>query len=278
MTQGSARCGPIIGRTGQQVARIAMKDPEMELKLINASYDAEYLAYTMKYDYISGRFIGNSEVDSNHLAIHGQKVALSHTRDSADIPFQTHGAEHVCESTSVFLTTETVQPHFTAGVEKMVFSVPAKDSRYTVITDITADRHASGAMVKCINDTFGIKRGLMTILHAITASRPTVDGAPETDGRSGRAASGNSVSWRSGRAAFGNSVSSSTGFYTAPATVIPDFAGYFTGTAFIAPIIDVSVIDFKGSDEDNVSVVNFKGSRVAKQQQGGPTGGPPHPN
>ena len=143
MTKGSARCGFLIngfGRTGRQVARIAMKDPEVELKLINASYDAEYLAYKMKYDSIHGRYNGTTEADSDRLLIDGQKVTLSHTRDSAEIPFKTHGAEYVCESTGVFLTTETVQPHLTAGVKKMVFSAPAKDNSHTVVMGGTRRR------------------------------------------------------------------------------------------------------------------------------------------
>merc|ERR1711972_1238456 len=113
-----------FGRIGRQVARIAMKDPEVELKLINASYDAEYLAYQMKYDSIHGRYQGTIEADGDSLVIDGHRVALSHTRDPAEIPFAEHGAEYVCESTGVFLTAEKVQPHLEAG---------AKDDSHTIV-------------------------------------------------------------------------------------------------------------------------------------------------
>merc|ERR1719231_1912943 len=212
-----------FGRIGRQVARIAMKDPEVDLKLINASYDAEYLAYQMKYDSIHGRYDGTIEADGDSLVIDGVKVALSHTRDPAEIPFTEHGAEYVCESTGVFLTTEKVQPHLKAGAKKVVFSAPAKDDSHTVVMGVNEDTYDSSMecvscascttnglapLVKGVNDAFGIKRGLMTTIHAMTASQPTVDGSSKKD-------------WRGGRAA----------------------AGKLTGMAFRVPTIDVSVVD-----------------------------------
>jgi len=234
-----------FGRIGRQVARIAMKDPEVDLKLINASYDAEYLAYQMKYDSIHGRYDGTIEVDGDSLVIDGQKVALSHTRDPAEIPFTEHGAEYVCESTGVFLTTEKVQPHLKAGAKKIVFSAPAKDDSHTVVMGVNQETYESSMtavscascttnglapMVKAINDAFGIKRGLMTTVHAMTASQPTVDGSSKKD-------------WRGGRAASGNIIPSSTGAAKAVAKVIPAMKGKLTGMAFRVPTIDVSVVD-----------------------------------
>merc|ERR1719231_373643 len=222
-----------FGRIGRQVARIAMKDPEVELKLINASYDAEYLAYQMKYDSIHGRYDGTIEADGDSLVIDGIKVALSHTRDPAEIPFTEYGADYVCESTGVFLTDEKIQPHLKAGAKKVVFSAPAKDDSHTIVmgvnqdtykTDMTAVSCAScttnglAPLVKVVNDAFGIKRGLMTTIHAMTASQPTVDGSSKKD-------------WRGGRAA------------KAVAKVIPAVAGKLTGMAFRVPTIDVSVVD-----------------------------------
>jgi glyceraldehyde 3-phosphate dehydrogenase len=234
-----------FGRIGRQVARIAMKDPEVELKLINASYDAEYLAYQMKYDSIHGRYDGTIEVDGDSLVIDGHKVALSHTRDPADIPFAAHGADYVCESTGVFLTTEKIQAHLKAGAKKVVFSAPAKDESHTIVMGVNQETYVSSMqavscascttnglapLVKCINDKFGIKRALMTTIHAMTASQPTVDGASKKD-------------WRGGRAASGNIIPSSTGAAKAVAKVIPAIKGKLTGMAFRVPTIDVSVVD-----------------------------------
>merc|ERR1739838_234525 len=203
-----------FGRIGRQVARIAMKDPETELKLINASYDADYLAYMFKYDTIHGKYDGTIEVDGDSLVVDGKKIALSHTRDPAEIPFGEKGAEYVCESTGVFLTTEKVQGHLKAGAKKVIFSAPAKDDSHTIVmgvnqetykSDMTAVSCAScttnglAPMVKAVHDAFGIKRGLMTTVHAMTASQPTVDGASKKDWRGGRAASGNIHSQLNGR-------------------------------------------------------------------------------
>jgi glyceraldehyde 3-phosphate dehydrogenase len=234
-----------FGRIGRQVARIAMKDPEVELKLINASYDADYLAYQLKYDSIHGRYNGTIEVDGDSLVIDGHKVALSHTRDPAEIPFSKYGAEYVCESTGVFLTTEKIQAHLKAGAKKVVFSAPAKDDSHTIVMgvneetykpEMTAVSCAScttnglAPVVKAVNDAFGIKRGLMTTIHAMTASQPTVDGSSKKD-------------WRGGRAASGNIIPSSTGAAKAVAKVIPAVKGKLTGMAFRVPTIDVSVVD-----------------------------------
>merc|ERR1712039_763049 len=241
--QGAASSGAVgiaingFGRIGRQVARIAMKDPEVELKLINASYDAEYLAYQMKYDSIHGRYDGTIEVDGDSLVIDGQKVALSHTRDPAEIPFTEHGAQYVCESTGVFLTTEKVQPHLKAGAKKVVFSAPAKDDSHTIVMGVNQETYDSSMtavscascttnglapVVKAVHDAFGIKRGLMTTIHAMTASQPTVDGASKKD-------------WRGGRAASGNIIPSSTGAAKAVAKVVPEVAGKLTGMAFRVP-------------------------------------------
>merc|ERR1719492_325551 len=234
-----------FGRIGRQVARIAMKDPEVELKLINASYDADYLAYQMKYDSIHGRYDGTVEMDGDALVIDGKKVALSHTRDPAEIPFAAHGAEYVCESTGVFLTAEKVQPHLKAGAKKIVFSAPAKDDSHTIVMGVNQETYDSSMtavscascttnglapMVKVVNDKFGIKRGLMTTVHAMTASQPTVDGTSKKD-------------WRGGRAGSGNIIPSSTGAAKAVAKVIPAVKGKLTGMALRVPTIDVSVVD-----------------------------------
>merc|ERR1712211_27120 len=199
----------------------------------------------MKYDSIHGRYDGTVEVDGDSLVVDGNKIALSHTRDPSEIPFGEHGADYVCESTGVFLTTEKIQPHLKAGAKKVVFSAPAKDDSHTVVMGVNQETYESSMtavscascttnglapMVKAIHDAFGIKRGLMTTVHAMTASQPTVDGASKKD-------------WRGGRAASGNIIPSSTGAAKAVAKVIPAMKGKLTGMAFRVPTVDVSVVD-----------------------------------
>merc|ERR1711879_999920 len=234
-----------FGRIGRQVARIVMKDPETELKLINASYDADYLAYLMKYDSIHGKYPGTIEADGDSLIIDGQKVALSHTRDPAEIPFGKHGADYVCESTGVFLTADKVQGHFKGGAKKVIFSAPAKDDSHTIVMGVNEDTYkpsmtevscascttnGMAPAVRVLNEKFGIKRGLMTTCHSMTASQPTVDGTSKKD-------------WRGGRAGSGNIIPSSTGAAKAVAKVIPAVKGKLTGMALRVPTIDVSVVD-----------------------------------
>eukprot|EP00438_Fugacium_kawagutii_P016664 Skav229374 [mRNA] locus=scaffold584:99999:109243:- [translate_table: standard] len=234
-----------FGRIGRQVARIAMKDPETELKLINASYDSDYLAYMMKYDTIHGKYDGTVEADGDSLVVDGQKIALSHTRDPAEIPFGEHGAEYVCESTGVFLTTEKVQGHLKAGAKKVIFSAPAKDDSHTIVMGVNEDTYDTSMecvscascttnglapAVRVLQEKWGIKRGLMTTCHAMTASQPTVDGTSKKD-------------WRGGRAGPGNIIPSSTGAAKAVAKVIPEVKGKLTGMALRVPTIDVSVVD-----------------------------------
>merc|ERR1712048_149442 len=164
--------------------------------------------------------------DGDSLVVDGKEITLSHTRDPAEIPFKEHGAEYVCESTGVFLTEEKIQSHLKAGAKKVVFSAPAKDDSHTIVmgvnqetykSDMTAVSCAScttnglAPVVKAVHDAFGIKRGLMTTIHAMTASQPTVDGASKKD-------------WRGGRAASGNIIPSSTGAAKAVAKVVPDVA------------------------------------------------------
>jgi glyceraldehyde 3-phosphate dehydrogenase len=234
-----------FGRIGRQVARIAMKDPEVDLKLINCSYDADYMAYMLKYDSTHGTYPGTIEADGDSLVIDGHKVQLSHTRDPAEIPFGAAGAEYVCESTGVFLTQDKVQAHFSAGAKKVIFSAPAKDASPTIVMGVNQDTYdpawkavscascttnGMAPAVKVLNDTFGIKRGLMTTVHAMTASQPTVDGASKKD-------------WRGGRSGPANIIPSSTGAAKAVAKVIPSVAGKLTGMAFRVPTTDVSVVD-----------------------------------
>ena len=183
--------------------------------------------------------------DDDSLIIDGNKVALSHTRDPAEIPFSKHGDLYVCESTGAFLTQEKVASHFSAGAKKIVFSAPAKDDSPVVVmgvnqgsytTDMKAVSCAScttnglAPMVKAINDEYGIAMGLMTTVHAMTATQKVVDSSSNKD-------------WRGGRCASGNIIPSSTGAAKAVTKVIPDLKGKLTGMAFRVPTADVSVVD-----------------------------------
>mmetsp|Transcript_21261 Transcript_21261/g.43520 ORF Transcript_21261/g.43520 Transcript_21261/m.43520 type:complete len:370 (+) Transcript_21261:63-1172(+) len=246
MKMGAVPCGINgFGRIGRLVARIMVKNPETELKLINSGASAEYMAYQFKYDSIHGKWAGTVEVDGDSLVIDGNKVALSHTRDPKDIPFSKYGDLYVCESTGAFLTAEKVEPHFAAGAKKIVFSAPAKDDSPVIVmgvnqgsytTDMTAVSCAScttnglAPMVKAINDEYGIAMGLMTTVHAMTATQKVVDSSSNKD-------------WRGGRCASGNIIPSSTGAAKAVTKVIPDLKGKLTGMAFRVPTADVSVVD-----------------------------------
>mmetsp|Transcript_13739 Transcript_13739/g.32078 ORF Transcript_13739/g.32078 Transcript_13739/m.32078 type:complete len:371 (+) Transcript_13739:53-1165(+) len=234
-----------FGRIGRLVARIMVKNPDTDLKLINCGYDAEYMAYQFKYDTIHGRFDGTVEVDGDSLIIDGSKIALSHTRDPSEIPFAEHGDLYVCESTGAFLTGESIQPHLKAGAKKIVFSAPAKDDSPTVVMGVNQDEYDTAweavscascttnglaPAVKAINDEFGIEEALMTTVHAMTATQKVVDGASKKD-------------WRGGRAAAANIIPSSTGAAKAVTKVIPELKGKLTGMAFRVPTTDVSVVD-----------------------------------
>eukprot|EP00438_Fugacium_kawagutii_P033619 Skav216192 [mRNA] locus=scaffold1222:43027:51238:- [translate_table: standard] len=158
-----------FGRIGRQVARIAMKDPETELKLINASYDSDYLAYMMKYDTIHGKYDGTVEADGDSLVVDGQKIALSHTRDPAEIPFGEHGAEYVCESTGVFLTTEKVQGHLKAGAKKVIFSAPAKDDSHTIVMGVNEDTYDTS--MECVSCASCTTNGLAPAVRVLQEKR-----------------------------------------------------------------------------------------------------------
>jgi len=234
-----------FGRIGRLVARIISKDPNCDLKLINTGASAEYMAYQMKYDTIHGKYPGTIDADGDNLVIDGVKVPTSHTRDPAEIPFGKYGADYVCESTGAFLTGEKIAPHLSAGAKKIVFSAPAKDDSPVIVMGVNQDSYdpsmtavscascttnGLAPMVKCVNDNFGIKAGLMTTVHAMTATQKVVDGSSTKD-------------WRGGRTASGNIIPSSTGAAKAVTAVIPELKGKLTGMAFRVPTADVSVVD-----------------------------------
>ena len=234
-----------FGRIGRLVARIMSKSDEIDLKLVNSGASNEYMAYQFKYDSIHGRYPGTIEPTDEGMKIDGVLVPTSHTRDPSEIPFSKLGAEYICESTGAFLTAEKVAPHIAAGAKKIIFSAPAKDDSPTVVMGVNEDTYdpsmiavscascttnGLAPMVKAINDKFGIEEGLMTTVHAMTATQKVVDASSNKD-------------WRGGRCASGNIIPSSTGAAKAVAKVIPDVKGKLTGMAFRVPTADVSVVD-----------------------------------
>merc|ERR1719408_584969 len=234
-----------FGRIGRLVARIMVTDERTDLLHINTGAAAEYMAYQFKYDPIHGRWDGSLEVDGDTMIINGQKVMTTHTRKPEEIPWKALGVEYLCESTGVFLTADSAKPHVDAGVKKVIFSAPAKDSSPTIVMGVNQDEYTKdmtyvscascttnglAPMVKCINDAFGIEEALMTTVHAMTSTQLVVDASSNKD-------------WRGGRCASSNIIPSSTGAAKAVTKVIPSLKGKITGMAFRVPTSDVSVVD-----------------------------------
>jgi len=216
------------------------------LKHINSPMAPEYMKYLLEHDTVHGRFPGTCEVTEEGLLINGSPVSLSATRDPTEIPWKDVGVDYVCESTGAFTTTEGCMKHIEGGAKKVIISAPAKDADTPTIvvgvntedydTDMKVVSCAScttnglAPLVKTINEKFGIKQGLMTTVHAATASQLTVDGSMKGD-------------WRAGRAASANIIPSSTGAAKAVAKAYPVMKGKLTGMAFRVPTVDVSVVD-----------------------------------
>jgi len=236
-----------FGRIGRQVARIAMDRKDFVLKHINSPMSPEYMKYQLEHDTVHGRFDGTVELTDKGLKINGLDVTLSATREPAEIPWKDTGVQYVCESTGAFTTTEGCMKHVTGGAKKVIISAPAKDAETPTIvvgvntedykTDMTVVSCAScttnglAPIVKVINEKFGIKQGLMTTVHAATASQAVVDSSMK------------GKDWRAGRAASANIIPSSTGAAKAVAKAYPVMKGKLTGMAFRVPTVDVSVVD-----------------------------------
>merc|ERR1719484_217386 len=239
-----------FGRIGRQVARIAMDREDFVLKHINSPMSPEYMKYLLEHDTVHGRFsrAGNTiEISDTGLIINGLPVTLSATRDPTEIPWKDAGVEYVCESTGAFTTTEGCMKHVQGGAKKVIISAPAKDAEtptivigvnqedyqtsMNVVSCASCTTNGLAPLVKVINEKFGIKQGLMTTVHATTASQLTVDGMMK------------GADWRAGRAAATNIIPSSTGAAKAVAKAYPVMKGKLTGMAFRVPTVDVSVVD-----------------------------------
>jgi len=234
-----------FGRIGRMVFRAAAKDfPEIEVVAINDLLEPDYLAYMLKYDSVHGRFNGDVKVEGSNLIVNGKKIRLTAERDPANLNWNEVGADIVVECTGFFLTKETCQKHIDAGAKKVVQSAPSKDDTPMFVYGVNHDSYKGEAIVsaascttnglapvaKVLNDTFGIKRGLMTTVHAATATQKTVDGPSNKD-------------WRGGRGILENIIPSSTGAAKAVGKVITELNGKLTGMACRVPTSDVSVVD-----------------------------------
>jgi glyceraldehyde 3-phosphate dehydrogenase len=234
-----------FGRIGRMVLRAATQHfPDVEIVGINDLLEPDYLLYMLKYDSVHGRFKGELAVDGSTLIVNGKRIRLTAEKDPAALKWGDVGADVVVESTGLFLTKETAQKHLDAGAKKVVMSAPSKDDTPMFVYGVNHSSYAGQAIIsnascttnclapvaKVLNDNFGIKRGLMTTVHAATATQKTVDGPSNKD-------------WRGGRGILENIIPSSTGAAKAVGVVIPELNKKLTGMAFRVPTSDVSVVD-----------------------------------
>ncbi len=234
-----------FGRIGRLAFRSAVSRDNVEVVGVNDLIGADYMAYMLKYDSTHGRFNGSVEVKGDNLVVNGNEIRITSVKDPAELKWDEIGAEYVLECTGIFLTKETAQKHIQAGAKKVVLSAPSKDdtpmfvpgvnhTKYTNDLDIVSmascTTNCLAPVAKVLNDNFGIVEGLMTTVHAVTATQQTVDGVSAKD-------------WRGGRGASQNVIPSSTGAAKAVTKVIPALKGKLTGMAFRVPTPNVSVVD-----------------------------------
>ena len=235
-----------FGRIGRMVFRAAVANfaKDIEIVGINDLLEPGYLEYMLKYDSVHGRFPGETAVDGNNLVINGKKIRLTAEKDPANLKWGDVGAEVVVESTGIFLTEETANAHIKAGAKKVIMSAPSKDDTPMFVYGVNCRSYAGQPIISCascttnclapvakvLHDNFGIVKGLMTTVHAATATQKTVDGPSSKD-------------WRGGRGVFENIIPSSTGAAKAVGKVLPALNGKLTGMAFRIPSSNVSVVD-----------------------------------
>jgi len=234
-----------FGRIGRLVFRAALKNKNIQVVGINDLIDTNYISYLLRYDTTHGRFNGSVSVNGNNLEVNGEKIRVTNKKDPSKLNWSEVEAEYVIESTGLFLTKDSAKGHIESGAKKVIMSAPSKDDtpmfvmgvnnkEYTsdmnFVSNASCTTNCLAPLAKVIHDNFGIVSGLMTTVHATTASQKIVDSPSTKD-------------WRGGRAAFANIIPSSTGAAKAVGKVIPELDGKLTGMAFRVPIINVSVID-----------------------------------
>ncbi len=259
-----------FGRIGRLAFRSAVNRPNIKIVGINDLLDVEYLAYMLKYDSVHGQFDGEVEVKDGKLIVNGNAIRITAERDPANLKWDEVDAEYVIESTGFFLTEETAGKHLEAGAKKVVLSAPSKDHTPMFVmgvnnTELKADQkifsnascttNCLAPITKVLNDNFGIIEGLMTTVHAATATQKTVDGPSMKD-------------WRGGRSAIHNIIPSSTGAAKAVGKVIPAMNGKLTGMAFRVPTMDVSVVDLTVKLEKPASYKEICAAMKAASESG----------
>ncbi|GJM61563.1 MULTISPECIES: type I glyceraldehyde-3-phosphate dehydrogenase [Persicobacter] len=249
-----------FGRIGRLAFRVAMADENVEVVGINDLLDVDYIKYMLQYDSTHGRYAGTVEVANGNLVVDGQEIRVTAERNPADLKWDAVAAEYVIESTGIFLTKETAQAHVDAGAKYVVMSAPSKDDTPMFVMGVNHTSYEKGTVfasnascttnclapiAKVLNDNWGIKDGLMTTVHATTATQKTVDGPSMKD-------------WRGGRGAGQNIIPSSTGAAKAVGKVIPELNGKLTGMAFRVPTPTVSVVDLTVNLEKPASYEEIK--------------------
>lgn len=258
-----------FGRIGRLVLRIAEQRKDIEVVAVNDLLDVEHLAYLLKYDSVHGRFDGKVSTKDGHLIVNGKKIRVTAEREPQNLKWDEAGAEIIIECTGFFTLKEDANKHIEAGAKKVVISAPSKDAPMfvmgvnhteakaedTIVSNASCTTNCLAPLAKIIHDEFGIVEGLMTTVHATTASQLTVDGPSRKD-------------YRAGRSALVNIIPASTGAAKAVTKVIPDLKGKLTGMAFRVPTVNVSVVDLtvrteKGASFDEVKAVIKKASNGA---------------
>ena len=248
-----------FGRIGRMVFRAAAKRSDMEIVAVNDLLDVDYLAYMLKYDSVHGRFQGDVSIKDGVLVVNGKKIRTTAETNPANLKWGDVGVDVVVESTGIFLDEAGAKGHIDAGAKKVVMSAPSKDDTPMFVMGVNDDKYAGQTYVsnascttnclapiaKVLNDNFGIKRGLMTTVHAATATQKTVDGPSKKD-------------WRGGRGILENIIPSSTGAAKAVGKVIPELNGKLTGMAFRVPTSDVSVVDLTVELEKSATMDQIK--------------------
>ena len=258
-----------FGRIGRNVLRSAVQNfaGEIEIVAINDLLEPEYLAYMLRYDSVHGRFKGDVSVEGNTLIVNGKKIRLTQEKDPAALKWDEVGADVVIESTGLFLTKETCQKHLDAGAKKVIQSAPSKDDTpmfvygvnhttykgEAIISNASCTTNCLAPLAKVLHDKWGIKRGLMTTVHATTATQKTVDGPSNKD-------------WRGGRGILENIIPSSTGAAKAVGVVIPELNKKLTGMSFRVPTSDVSVVDLTVELENSATYAEICAEMKAQSE------------
>lgn len=259
-----------FGRIGRLVFRAALKRG-LDIVAINDLIEPDYMAYMLKYDSTHGRFDGTVEVKDGQLVVNGKTIRITSERDPANLKWSDVGVDIVIESTGLFLTRADAEKHIAAGAKKVVFSAPAKDADIptyvmgvnhhkltadqTIVSNASCTTNCLAPIAKVLNDNFGIVEGLMSTIHAVTATQKTVDSPSAKD-------------WRGGRGGFSNIIPSSTGAAKAVGMVLPELKGKLTGMSFRVPVADVSVVDLTARLEKPATYEQIKAAMKKASEEG----------